>query len=142
MKIAIKRIDKSLPIPEYQTKGACAFDIYARETTIIPAKQIVLIPSNLIVKVPEGYMLNIFLRSSSPRKKGLSMPHGVGVIDQDYHGDDDEIKVQVLNHSDREAVIERGERIAQAVFTKIDKFDFEETEDMKKDSRGGFGSTG
>ena len=75
MKISIKRIDKSLPLPKYQTSGACAFDIYARESTNIAPKEIALIPSNLIIKVPEGYMLNVLLRSSAPRKFGLFPLH-------------------------------------------------------------------
>ncbi|MBI2634598.1 hypothetical protein HYW82_02950 [Candidatus Peregrinibacteria bacterium] len=57
MKVKIKRIDKNLPLPVYETGGSVGFDIVAREDSNIGAKEIAMIPSNLIVEVPEGYML-------------------------------------------------------------------------------------
>ena len=141
MKVKIKRIDKSIPLPVYQTKGSVGFDISARQDTIVPPKSIALVPGNVIVETPPGYMLLIALRSSTPRKKGLHKPHGIGVIDNDYCGDDDEVKVQVFNSTDKEVVVEKGERIAQGIFVRVDKFEWEETNSMGK-SRGGFGSTG
>jgi dUTP pyrophosphatase len=141
MKVRIKRIDASLPLPVYQTSGSVGFDIYAREETRVKPKEIVLIPGNIIVETPPGYMLLIALRSSTPRKKGLIKPHGIGIVDNDYCGEQDEVKVQVYNPGEKEAVVEKGERIAQGVFVKIEKFDWEETSTMGK-SRGGFGSTG
>ncbi|MGL5831046.1 MAG: dUTP diphosphatase [Candidatus Altimarinota bacterium] len=142
MKVLIKRIDKELPIPKYETEGAAAFDIMSREDMSIEAGQIALIPGNVIVKVPDGYMLVLVPRSSTPRKKGLSIPHGIGIIDMDYHGPEDELKVQVLNFTKEAVLVSRGERIAQAVFVKIDRFEFEEVEQIAEKSRGGFGSTG
>ncbi|MFH1181346.1 MAG: dUTP diphosphatase [Candidatus Woesearchaeota archaeon] len=141
MKVRIKRIDKTLPLPVYQTKGSVGFDISAREETKIKPKEIVLIPGNIIVETPPGYMLLVALRSSTPRKKGLMKPHGIGIVDNDYCGDEDEVKVQVYNPTEKEVTVEKGERIAQGVFVKIERFDWEETDTMGK-SRGGFGSTG
>ena len=141
MKARIKLIDKSLPLPTYQTAGSVGFDIYSREDTEIKPHEIALIPGNIIVETPPGYMLLVALRSSTPRKKGLIKPHGIGVIDNDYCGEGDEIKVQVYNNTSNVAKVEKGERIAQGIFVKIDKFDWEETDTMGK-TRGGFGSTG
>ena len=141
MKVKIKRIDKSLPLPTYQTAGSVGFDIYAREDMEIKPREIALIPGNIIVETPPGYMLLVALRSSTPRKKGLIKPHGIGVIDNDYCGEGDEIKVQVYNNTDHAVKVEKGERIAQGIFVKIDKFDWEEVDMMGK-TRGGFGSTG
>ena len=141
MKVKIKRIDKSLPLPTYQTAGSVGFDIYSREDMEIQPREIGLIPGNIIVETPPGYMLLVALRSSTPRKKGLIKPHGIGVIDNDYCGEGDEIKVQVYNNTDHPVKVEKGERIAQGIFVKIDKFDWEEADMMGK-TRGGFGSTG
>ena len=121
MKVKIKRLDKSLPLPVYKTSGSVGFDISAREDIIIPPKSVALIPGNIIVETPPGYMLLIALRSSAPKKKGLHKPHGIGVIDNDYCGEEDEIKVQVYNSSDSEVKVEKGERIAQGIFVKIDR---------------------
>ncbi len=141
MKAKIKRIDKSLPLPTYQTAGSVGFDIYSREDMEIQPHEIALIPGNIIVETPQGYMLLVALRSSTPRKKGLIKPHGIGVIDNDYCGEGDEIKVQVYNITDKIVKIEKGERVAQGIFVKVDRFEWEETNTMGK-TRGGFGSTG
>ena len=141
MKAKIKRIDKSLPLPTYQTAGSVGFDIYSREDMEIQPHEIALIPGNIIVETPQGYMLLVALRSSTPRKKGLIKPHGIGVIDNDYCGEGDEVKVQVYNNTDNVVKVDKGERVAQGIFVKVDKFEWEETNTMGK-TRGGFGSTG
>ncbi len=141
LKAKIKRLDKDLPLPMYETDGSVGFDILARETTEIPPKEIKLIPGNIIVEVPKGYMLMVASRSSTPKKKGLTPPHGLGIIDHDYCGEQDEIKIQVYNFTDDSVIVERGEKIAQGVFIKIDKLEWEEVESMNENSRGGFGST-
>lgn len=141
VKAKIKRIDKSLPLPVYETNGSVGFDIIARENIEIPSKEIKLVPGNIIVEVPKGYMLMVASRSSTPKKKGLTPPHGLGIIDHDYCGNEDEIKIQVYNFTDDPVIVERGEKIAQGVFIRVDKLNWEEVEDMQKDSRGGFGST-
>ncbi len=141
MKVKIKRIDKSMDLPIYETNGSVGFDIAARETVIIPPKEISMIPSNLIVEVPPKYMLVVASRSSTPGKKGLTPPHGFGIIDHDYCGPEDEIKVLVYNFKDEPVEIPRGEKIAQGVFVRIDKFEWEEVDEISSESRGGFGST-
>jgi dUTP pyrophosphatase len=142
MEIKVKRIDKSLELPEFKTKGSVGFDLVAREDVIVPSGEVKLIPLNLIVKTPEGYGLFLLPRSSTPMKKGLLIPNGVGIIDQDYCGNDDELKLQALNFTKKEVKVERGERIAQAIFVKIEKAEFVEMDKMEDSSRGGFGSTG
>ncbi len=142
MQVKIKRIDSKLPLPMYETAGAVGFDFVAREEVVIETKNLGLIPGNVVIEVPEGFMLVVAARSSAPKKKGLLTPHGIGIIDHDYCGPTDEIKVQVYNFCDQPVTIARGEKIAQGVFVKIEKFQFEEVEEMTKESRGGFGSTG
>jgi len=142
MQVKIKRIDNTLPLPEYQTAGAVAFDLYSREDMVIAPKTIALIPTNLIIETPKGYMLTVVTRSSTPKKKGLLVPHGIGIIDQDYHGAKDEIMLQVYNFTDQEATVSRGERVGQAAFVRVDRGEWEEVGEVKETSRGGFGSTG
>ncbi len=68
--------------------------------------------------------------------------NGIGVIDQDYHGDEDEVGLQVLNFSKEPVVVKRGERIAQAILVKIAKASkFIAKKSLAKKSRGGWGST-
>ncbi len=142
MQVSIKRIDASLPLPQYHSAGAVGFDLVTRVTTMIEPGTIALVPGNVIVRVPEGYALLILPRSSLPRKKGLVCPHSIGVIDQDYHGPKDEILVQVQNITDQPVTVERGERIAQGMFVRVERAEWEEVDDHGVQSRGGFGSTG
>lgn len=141
MKVRIKRIDKSLPLPVYETVGSVGFDFLTREEISIEPGDIAQIPANVIVEVPKGYALIIASRSSTPKKHGLIKPHGIGVIDQDYCGEGDEIKIQVMNTSGQKVVLPKGAKIAQGIFMRVDQMTFEEVEDIQRPTRGGFGST-
>ncbi len=141
MKVKIKRVDKSLPLPKYETEGSVGFDLLCRESAEIAPHEIVLIPANVIVETPPGYMLMLCMRSSTPRKFGLMMAQSVGIIDTDYCGEEDEIKIQAYNFTDETVTIERGSRIAQAIFVRVVTLEWHEVEEMTESSRGGFGST-
>jgi len=141
LRVAIKRIDRGLPLPVYATAGSVGFDLLCRETVEVLPRQIVLIPGNVIVRIPAGYFLLLTLRSSTPRRKSLLIPNGVGIIDQDYAGEGDELQVQVLNFGDEAVEVRRGERIAQGLFVPVVRVQWDEIEEVGQ-GRGGFGSTG
>ncbi len=142
MQVSVQRIDTSLELPQYHSAGAAAFDLVARETVTVGPGEIALVPGNVIVKVPDGYALLLLPRSSLPRKKSLVFPHSVGLIDHDYHGPEDELRMQVQNIGAAPVTVERGERIAQGLFVKIDRAEWREVENHGAPTRGGFGSTG
>jgi len=142
MKIRIKRIDGTIELPKYHTLESAAFDLAASEDAVVAAKEIKLLKTGLIIETPPGYFLMISPRSSVPRKKGLSIPQSIGIVDPDYSGPDDEIMLQVYNFTDKPVRVSRGERIAQGIFIKADRVEWEEVKETRKKSRGGFGSTG
>jgi dUTP pyrophosphatase len=142
MKVLIKRVDKTLSLPRCETAGSVGFDFLARKSVKVTPKSLALVPGNVIVEVPKGYMLLIASRSSTPKKKGLLTPHGIGVLDQDYCGPEDEAMIQVYNFTDQVVIIERGERIAQGIFVRVDRPDWVEVEEVTSATRGGIGSTG
>ncbi len=142
MKVEIFRIDKSLPLPKYETAGSLAFDFLAREETEIKPQEIKLIPGNVIVKCPKNLALLVLPRSSMPLKKSLVCPHSIGLIDGDYHGEKDEIMIQVMNIGKTPVTVGKGERIAQGLFVKTETVELEEVHNPSEISRGGFGSTG
>ena len=141
LRVRIARIDPTLPLPGYETPGAVGFDLLARVETTVEPRGLARIPANVIVETPPGYMLLIAARSSLPGRKGLSVPHGIGVIDQDYCGVGDEILIQVYNFTDAPVTVARGERIAQGVFVRVDRARWDEADFADRPSRGGFGST-
>lgn len=139
--VRIRRLDPSIALPSYQTAEAAGFDLAASMDVIIPAGEVRLVPTGLVIQAPHGYFLGIFARSSTPLKRGLMVANGVGVIDPDYAGPEDEIKVQVLNFTREPVVVSRGDRIAQGIFIPTLQVEWEEGE-TRGISRGGFGSTG
>ena len=141
MKVKIKRFDKNLPLPVHKTAGAAAVDLYSRIDIDIQSKEIVYIPMNIAIKVPDGYFTLLASRSST-HKLGLQGINGIGIIDRDYCGDEDEIKFAARNFTDSQVHIEKGTRLCQLVLIKYENFDFAEVDEMGEVSRGGFGTTG
>lgn len=142
MEVQIKRIDTSLPLPTYQTSGSAAFDLYSRIPVSIAPHTLEKVPSNLIICTPPGYVLILSARSSLAYKKGLMLPNGIGVIDSDYCGPNDEILLSLYNFTNTVVSIEPGERLVQGMFLKIEQSAWLEVHDVENESRGGFGSTG
>lgn len=143
MKVKINRIDKELPLPTYQTGGSVGCDLFARKEVKIPPKSLGKIPANVIIETPPGFMFVVASRGSTPFKKGLLPPHGIGVGDQDFCGPEDEYQIPVYNFTDHEVVVERGERVAQGIFVPVEIVEWEEIDSMEHNkTRGGFGSTG
>jgi len=141
MHIRIKRIDKTLPLPEYKTPGAAGFDLSVRVTTMIPAHVIGYVPLNVVIEPPEGYYVALVARSSL-HKRGLMPANGFGVGDRDFCGNGDEYTAALLNFTDHDITIERGDRIMQVVISPVARVNFKEVDDMGNDDRGGFGTTG
>jgi dUTP pyrophosphatase len=141
--VRIRRLDAAVSLPAYQTPGAAGFDLAASADVLIAPGAIALVPTGLVIEVPAGHFLGIFARSSTPLKKGLMVANGVGVIDQDYCGPADEVKIQVLNFTAVPVQVTRGDRIAQGLFIPVVRADWQEADGNLRDgSRGGFGATG
>jgi dUTP pyrophosphatase len=141
MIVKIKRIDKSIPLPKYESNGAVAFDVLSREKMAIEPHTVGRVPVNVVIEIPKGYMLLLKDRSSTAKKKGLLCT--VGFIDQDYCGDNDEILLQFYNPGEESVVIDKAERLGQAAFVPIEIVEWEEVDTMEQNvDRGGFGSTG
>lgn len=142
MQARIKRIRGDVELPAYQTSGSVCFDLATAEEAVIQPGEIQRITTGLVVETPPGYMLMVASRSSAPRAHGVMIPQGIGIVDQDYSGDADELLLQVLNFTDAAVTIPAGTRIAQAGFVRIDQAELVETSETMAASRGGFGSTG
>lgn len=141
MKVKIRRLDKNITLPKYHTAESAAFDLSSNEDTTIAPKEIRLLRTGLIIEAPQGHFLMIAPRSSLPRK-GLVIPQSIGIVDRDFSGPEDEILLQVYNFTNRPVTVARGERLAQGIFLKVDRVEWEEVEATRKKSRRGFGSTG
>jgi dUTP pyrophosphatase len=142
MKARIRRLDPAVPLPEYQTVGAAGFDLAASQDMTVPPGEVRLVPTGLVVEVPTGHFLGVFARSSTPLKRGLMVANGVGVVDPDYSGPTDEVKIEVVNFTSAPVTVRRGDRIAQGIVLPAVRVEWEEAEALRAESRGGFGSSG
>ena len=141
--VRIHRLHPDVPLPRYETSGAAGFDLAASEEVIVPPGGLALIPTGLVIQVPAGHFLGIFARSSTPLRRGLIVANGVGVIDEDYCGPQDEVKIQVFNLTAAAVTVARGDRIAQGLFLPVSRVTWDETDGAPRPgSRGGFGATG
>lgn len=140
--LRIHRLSASAELPQYATSGAAGFDLTACEDTTIQPGRTALVPTGLVIEVPAGMFLGIFARSSTPLKRGLLVANGVGVVDSDYCGATDEVKIAVLNFTADVVVVRAGDRIAQGILLPVTRVEWEEVRTVEKDARGGFGSTG
>lgn len=141
LQVKIKRFDTSLPLPEYKTKGAVGLDVTSRETVEILPHSLGYVPLNVAIKPPKGYFFILVARSST-HKKGLWMANGIGIMDPDFSGNEDEYRAVYYNFTIQPVTIEKGERIAQLVCVKFVTPKMKEVKVMTGKTRGGFGTTG
>lgn len=143
IRLCFKKLNEQAHTPSYGTELAAGADLYAclDSPLTVGAGQTVFVPTGLAMEIPAGYVGLIYARSGLACKRGLAPANKVGVIDSDYRG---EIIVALHNHSDREVVLETGERVAQMVITPYVFAEYEEREELGDTVRGagGFGSTG
>jgi dUTP pyrophosphatase len=139
--VRITRMHPDARIPEYQSDGAAGFDLAAVADVTVDPGRVALVPTGLVIQVPIRMFLGIFARSSTPVKKGLMVANGVGVVDPDYCGPDDEVKVAVMNFTPDPVTVRAGDRIAQGILLEAPRVEWAEAP-AEGPSRGGFGSSG
>ncbi|MGH9204328.1 MAG: dUTP diphosphatase, partial [Vicinamibacterales bacterium] len=137
MRLKIKRLDPAIGLPAPATAGSAGFDLAAANDVEIPPHAIRLVGTGLVIGVPDGHLLGIFARSSTPLQRGLMVANGVGVIDSDYCGPADEIKIQVLNVTDQPVLVRRGDRLAQGILLSTPRIEWDEVSEMATPTRGG-----
>jgi dUTP pyrophosphatase len=142
MRLKIRRLDPTMALPSYGTDEAAGFDLAASHDVTVGPGRIALVRTGLVIEVPTGHFLGIFARSSTPLKRGLLVANGVGVLDPDYSGPDDEVRIQVLNITDAEVHVKRGERLAQGIVLQAPRVTWNEVDTIRDVTRGGFGATG
>ena len=141
--ILIKRLSKDVTLPKYETKGSSGLDLAAntdKQIKILPGKS-EIIPTGLAVAIPKNFEIQIRPRSGLAAKSQISVLNTPGTIDADYRG---ELKVILINLSDKVFVVEKGLRIAQMVLCPVVKATLKEVTELEDTERGsgGFGSTG
>lgn len=149
MKLIVKPLTETAVIPTYGSNFSAGLDLRADEDCVVEAGKRMCISTGISLQwiknkeddeEPENFYMRIASRSGLTIKNGINV--GAGVVDADFRG---EVKVILFNHNDIDLIVNKGDRIAQAILTRIERFDeIVLSNELSNTERGekGFGSTG
>jgi len=134
---------EGLAIPSYQTPLSAGMDLRAAITddVVLSPHRPTLVPTGLALAIPAGYEGQVRPRSGLAFRNGIGIPNSPGTIDADYRG---ELKVILINLTDKDFMVTRGMRIAQLVIAPVVQAHLQVVTSLDETKRGtgGFGSTG
>lgn len=138
MELKVKKVQMDARLPQYGHTGDAGLDLFSSIAFVLEKGQVEAIPSGIKVAIPDGYVGLIWDKSGVSLK---GVHRLAGVIDSGYRG---EVKVVMINLSDKPFAIDKGMKIAQMLVQPITMVRVVEAEDLDNTSRGegGFGSTG
>jgi len=139
MKVKIKRLKPDLIIPEYAHPGDAGLDLYSLEDKTLNPNERYLFKLGFALELPPGYVALIWDKSGLAANSGIT--NLGGVVDGTFRG---EVGVSLLNDSDIDFSIEKGDKIAQLLIQKVETAEIEEVDGLEDSPRGGgaWGSTG
>lgn len=138
----VRRVEGEVELPRRSTAKSAGYDFIVPEDTICKSHEITMVKSGVKAYFPDNETLLLFNRSSNPKKKGLIILNGVGVVDADYADNPDnegEIAGLFYNMLDEDVVLKAGEKMMQGVFVQ---YGITEDDVAEGERTGGFGSTG
>lgn len=138
IKIRFKKLKEEAQNPVRGYPGDACKDLFATKETVIEARKHGEVDLGIAVEIPYGYEMTFRARSSFG-KKGIQIHPGT--IDAGYRGP---LSVFVYNHTDKDYVIEKGDKVVQVAIRPIMDVSFEEVKELTESERGekGFGSSG
>ncbi|NMD98095.1 dUTP diphosphatase [Selenomonas bovis] len=133
---------QGIALPQRKTAASAGYDLAAAADTVLSPGRVTLVPTGLKAYMQPGEVLCISIRSSMALRQSLLLANGIGVIDADYYGNEQNeghIQVAVLNLGTSPLTVHKGERLAQGIFSHYLVTDDDAAGGIRK---GGFGSTG
>jgi dUTP pyrophosphatase len=160
MNIPFKKINSDVVIPKPSKRGDAGADAHimgfkrvikeggkkelvevnSDSYTLKPLERIAC-PLGFATAIPEGYYFKVVPRSGLGLWEGISLVNSPGTIDTGYRN---EWMAVVVNLSNKDVTLKKGERICQIILSKIYEYEFIESDKLPESERGlgGFGSTG
>jgi dUTP pyrophosphatase len=145
VRVLINRLPhaEGLPLPRRMSEHAAGFDLVAAvgSEVVIQPGQRALVPTGYKIAVPAGYEAQVRPRSGLALKSGVTVLNSPGTIDADYRG---EVKVILANLGELPFTVNRGDRVAQLIVSRVPRVIMEECSQLPETERGegGFGHTG
>ena len=128
--------DGQLPI--YKRADDCCMDCFSRDNAVLQRGERRLIHLGFAMELPNGWE-GVIRPRSGMSAKGIDV--AIGTLDTNYRG---EVMVNIINNSDFEYRIEKGNRICQLAIRPAPKVYWQEVEELSESERNsdGFGSSG
>ena len=139
MKIQIKKLHADAIIPKFALAGDAGMDLFSAEDVILKPGQRISCPTGIAIKIPNGYVGLVWDKSGPSHKFGIKTLGGV--FDSNYTG---EYQIGMINLSQADFIIKKGQKIAQVLIQKVEKPEIKEVDELEQTNRGDsrFGSTG
>lgn len=117
IQVKFKKLVSWANLPEYETRGAVGCDIRLanQEEIILYPNEVRSLPTGFAMMIPSGYEAEIRSRAGMAGK-GVIVANAPGTIDGEHIG---EIKVMLLNVTDKPIRILPGQKVAQMVFGPV-----------------------
>jgi dUTP pyrophosphatase len=130
-----------LPLPAPATPGSAGYDLASADEGVLQPLERRLFRTGFCIAVPDGFECQLRPRSGLALRHGVTLPNTPATIDSDYRG---ELQVALINLGTEPFRVERGMRIAQMVFARVERAAFHPVDQLPATGRGtgGFGSTG
>ena len=141
VKVLVKKLGKEVKDLKFAHEGDAGMDLYANETVELKPMEKRLVGTGIKIALPIGFEAQVRPKSGLAAEHGITVLNTPGTIDAGYRG---EVKVILINLGGKAYLVEKGKKIAQMVFNKIEAPEIVEVEELDETSRGegGFGSTG
>jgi dUTP pyrophosphatase len=140
--VRINVVDENAVLPEYGTPLSAGVDLASTEDIFLEPDQADVFETGLVIEPPKDHMLLLAPRSSTYRKWGVALANTVGILDEDFCGPEDRVRLYVHNVSPLATQIPKYTRIAQGIFVPVTRADFVRRNGPLAKTRGGWGSTG
>jgi dUTP pyrophosphatase len=128
-------------MPTIGNPGDAGYDLRSAENAVVPARSRHTVNTGVSIALPAGYVALVHPRSGLAAKHGITVLNAPGTVDAGYRG---QMLITLVNHSDEDFEVTRGDRIAQMLFQKFESARFVHVTELPGSQRGsaGFGSTG
>ena len=139
MKIQVKKLSAEAKLPSFGRPGDAGMDLYSAQDAVLKPGERISCPTGIAIKIPEGFVGLVWDKSGPSHKFGIKTIGGV--YDSNYTG---EYLIGLINLSQKDFVIKKGQKIAQLLVQKIESPEIEEVSELSETNRGEqrFGSSG
>ena len=139
--IKFKKLSEDVILPSYAHPEDAGMDIFSAEEKTIESGKWALVKAGFSMELPTGFEAQVRSKSGLSLKSGIIVLNSPGTIDENYRG---EVGVILMNVSQNDYKVEKNQKIAQMVITRVPITELEEVEVLDETERGekGFGSSG